>query len=284
MTLRIVTDSTCDLPESVIEEHGIRVIPMYINAAGESYQDGVDLPREEFYRRLPEFDPAPTTAAPGPEVFRQAYEQLAEEGASEILSIHISKSLSAVLDVATIAAGQTDRIPVTVVDSRQLSLGTGFLVQLAAQEAARGRSREDVLARLGDQIERTNVFAALDTMEFLRRSGRVSSLVAGFGNLLQIKPLLKMYDGNPTSERVRTSNGATNRILQLLEGCTPLERVALVHTHSPERAEKLLDQVRDLLPEGEILSVDITPVIGAHIGPGAVGFACVSSSGSQGEE
>jgi fatty acid-binding protein DegV len=121
-------------------------------------------------------------------------------------------------------------------------------------------------------------------MEFLRRSGRVSSLVAGFGNLLQIKPLLKMYDGNPTSERVRTSNGATNRILQLLEGCTPLERVALVHTHSPERAEKLLDQVRDLLPEGEILSVDITPVIGAHIGPGAVGFACVSSSGSQGEE
>ncbi len=277
MSIRIVTDSTCDLPEEVIQALGIRIVPMYIHTNGDSYLDGIDITREEFYRRLPEFDPAPTTAAPGPEKFRQTYEELAREGASEVLSIHISVSLSAVLDVAKLAAKETTAIPVTVFDSRQLSLGTGFLVETAAKAAAEGRSMDEILEILEDQISRTHVFAALDTMEFLRRSGRISGLVAGFGSLLQVKPLLKMFEGEPTSERVRTTNGAFGRLESLLTERAPFERVALVHTHAGEQTELLKGRIAHLLPEGELTSVDITPVIGAHIGPGAVGFACISA-------
>jgi DegV family protein with EDD domain len=280
MTIRVVTDSTCDLPREVVEAYGIRVVPMYIHTNGDSYLDGIDISRKEFYRRLPELDPAPTTAAPGPEKFRQIYEEVAEEGATEILSIHISVSLSAVVNVARLAAEEMKEIPVTVFDSRQLSLGTGFLVETAAKAAAQGKSMEEILNSLEEQISRTHVFAALDTMEFLRRSGRVSGLVAGFGSLLQIKPLLKMFDGEPISERVRTNNGAFNRLESLLAERGPFERVALVHTHAGEQAESLRQHVAHLLPDGELTSVDITPVIGAHIGPGAVGFACVSARSS----
>jgi DegV family protein with EDD domain len=167
---------------------------------------------------------------------------------------------------------------VTVFDSRQLSLGTGFLVQTAAKAAAEGRSMDEILALLDEQISRTHVFAALDTLEYLRRSGRMSWAVAGLGSLLQVKPLLKMYDGDPTSERVRTTNGATERLIELLSELAPFERVALIHTHATDRAEALRERVLQLLPAGDIPSVDITPVIGAHIGPGAVGFACVRES------
>jgi DegV family protein with EDD domain len=277
MSIRIVTDSTCDLPLDVVQKYGIRVVPLYIHTNGDSYLDGVDITREEFYQRLPELDPAPTTAAPGPEMFRKIYEELAQEGATEVLSIHISISLSAVLDVAKLAAEETTSVPVTVMDSRQLSLGTGFLVETAARAAAQGKSMDDILAILEEQISRTHVFAVLDTMEFLRRSGRISGLVAGFGSLLQVKPLLRMYEGDPTSERVRTTNGAFSRLESLLKERGPFERVALVHTHAGEQADLLKKRVEHLLPQGELTSVDITPVIGAHIGPGAVGFACISA-------
>jgi DegV family protein with EDD domain len=279
MTIGIVTDSTCDLPEATVTEYGITVVPLYINVGGQSYLDGVELSRQEFYERLPDYETPPTTAAPGPEVFRQTYERLADEGASEILSIHISISLSATVDVARLGAEETDAVPVTVLDSRQLSLGTGFLVLAAAKAAAKGRSMDEIISLLEEQVSRTHVFAALDTLEFLRRSGRMNRVMAGLGTMLQIKPLLKMYDGNPTAERVRTRNRATKRLINLLSDLLPLEEVALVHTHAPDRAEALRQQVQHLLPEGEIPSVDITPVIGAHIGPGAAGFACVTARG-----
>ena len=147
----------------------------------------------------------------------------------------------------------------------------------AAKAAAEGKTKAEIIEQLEEQISRTHVFAALDTMEFLRRSGRVSGLVAGFGSLLQIKPLLKMFDGDPTSERVRTSNGAYKRMYELLKERAPFERIALVHTHAHEQVDSLLEYVQDLLPTSDLSSVDITPVIGAHIGPGAVGFACVSA-------
>jgi DegV family protein with EDD domain len=277
MTIKIVTDSTCDLPEATVAEYGITVVSLYINFGDQSYLDGVELSRQEFYKRLPDCDPLPTTAAPGPEVFRQTYERLADEGASEVLSIHISISLSATVDVARLGAEETGAAPVTVFDSRQLSLGTGFLVLTAAKAAAEGRSMDEIISLLEEQVSRTHVFAALDTLEFLRRSGRMNWAMASLGTVLQIKPLLKMYDGNPTAERVRTRNRATKRLINLLSDLVPLEKVALVHTHAPDRAEALRQQVQHLLPEGEIPSVDITPVIGAHIGPGAAGFACVAA-------
>jgi DegV family protein with EDD domain len=277
MSIRIVTDSTCDLPAEVVEKYGISVVPVYINIGNRGYLDGVEITRAEFYRNLPNYEVQPTTAAPPPEKYRMVYEALAGEGASEILSIHISKALSSVLDSAILAAVEFKTIPVTVFDSRQLSLGTGFLVETAAQMALAGKSMGEILAALNDQIHRSHVFAALDTLKYLHRSGRLSGVASGLGSLLQLKPIMKMYDGKPEAERVRTLKRAIQRVIDLLREKGPLEQVAIVHTHAPERVEQLRWMAEQFLPSGDILSMDITPVIGAHIGPGAVGFALVTA-------
>jgi DegV family protein with EDD domain len=278
MTIRIVTDSSCDLPPEIIREHRITVIPLFINVGDQSFLDGVNLSHQEFYERLPGFRPAPKTAAPGSDVFRKAFEQLAVEGATEILSIHVSAKLSSIVDIARTAAKETTRLPVTVFDSRQLSLGTGFQVLVAAQAAAEGHSLGKILSMLEEQIRRTHVFAALDTLEYLKRSGRMNFAISALGTLLQIKPIMKMYNGEPTAERVRTRKGAMKRLVELLEEYSPYEKVALLHSHALQRAEALLQEVRNrnLLPEGDIWVEEITPVLGAHIGPGVIGFACIS--------
>ena len=280
MTVRIVTDSTCDLPEEIVAEYDITVVPLYINIGDQGYLDGVELSREEFYERLPDCDPPPTTATPGPEQFRQVYEALADEGATEILSIHISESLSATVNSARLAAQATESVPVTVLDSGSLSLGAGFLVLTAARAAAAGQSVDEIVPALEDQRARTHVFAALDTLEFLRRGGRMNRALATVGTWLKMKPLLRMHDGNPKAEKVRTTEAATQRLIDLLGELVPLERVAVVHTHALERAADLLERARHLLPEGDVMSEDITPVFGVHLGPGAVGFACVSARGT----
>lgn len=278
MSVRIVTDSTCDLPPGIIEKYGIHVVPLYINTGKEGYLDGIDITREEFYTRLPDFPEHPTTAVPSIERFRAAYNTLADEGATEVVSIHISEALSGVMDVARVAARTTTSVKVTVIDSQQLSLATGFLVQTAAEMAAEGRTVSDIQVVLQSQIQRSHVFAALDTLEFLKRSGRMNKYVANFASLLQIKPILTMYNGKPGTERVRTRDRAFRRLIELLKSVGKLEKVAIVHTHaSMERIAELREMAASLLPEGEILIEDITPVIGAHIGPGVVGFAAVAA-------
>jgi len=278
MTIRIVTDSTCDLPEDIIAEYGISVVPLYINYGDQGYLDGIELSREEFYTRLPDANPLPTTATPSPLKFTQVYESLAAEGATEILSIHISISLSATVDQARLGAQETQVVPVTVLDSGQLSLGMGRMVLTAAKAAAAGLSKDVIVSLVKDQGTRTHVFAALDTLEFLRRSGRMNWAVAGLGSLLQIKPLLKMHGGTPESERIRTRECAIKRVIELVEGVGPLEELALVHTHAPEEAETLRQRSAHLFPAGRApMFAEVTPVIGTHIGPGAVGFACVAA-------
>ena len=278
MAVRIVTDSTCDLPAEVVARHRISVVPLYINVGGRDYLDGIDMTREEFYTRLPQFSGHPTTAVPSPQKFHAIYDALADEGATEVLSIHISTALSAVVNVANSAARETTSVPVTVVDSRQLSLGTGFLAETAARLAEAGASIAEILPALQDQIRRTRVFAALDTLEFLRRSGRMNAVLSTIGELLQIKPFLKMYDGTTAAERVRTRRGAMQRLAELLREHFPYEKAALLHSGAADRARELLGEVRDLLPEGQIWLEQINPVLGAHIGPGVVGFACVAKS------
>ncbi len=274
--IRIVTDSTCDLPQSVAAHLQITVLPLFINIGKEAYLDGVDMSRQTFYQKLPTFKPHPTTAAPGPDTFQQTYERLAMEGATEILSIHIAETLSATVNIARVAARQTTAVPVTVFDSGQLSLGMGFMAQTAAAAAAQGASMKEILNLLKEQGSRTHVFAVIDTLTYLRRSGRMNGVVAGIGSLLQIKPLLKMHQGEAASERVRTLSAAHKRLMTLLKEVGPVEKAALVHTNAANRAESLRRQAAHLLPGGEIPSVDITPVLGAHLGPNALGFACVS--------
>jgi DegV family protein with EDD domain len=275
MNLRIVTDSSADIPAEQASALGISVLPLFIHVGSRSYRDDVDLSRAEFYRRLPEFHPAPKTAAPGPEVLRGMYERLADEGASEIISVHVAGRLSSMMDTARMAARGMRRAAVTVFDAGQLSLGTGFAVLAAARAAAQGCSLAQVIRLMEDQLTRTYVFAALDTFIYLRRSGRVNTLIAALGGLLHIKPLMKMHAGVPSAERVRTQAGAVQRLTRLLTDHLPLEQAAIVHSAARDRAEALLRQVRNLLPQGETPIVEISPVIGVHTGPGVLGFVCV---------
>jgi DegV family protein with EDD domain len=251
------------------------VVPLYINVGRQGYLDGIDITREEFYQRLPTFSEHPTTAVPSPQKFRAMYNTLADEGATEVLSIHISVALSAMVNVARVAAQETTSTAVTVLDSRQLSLGMGFLVEKAAQLAEAGSSLSEILAVLNNQIKRSHVFAALDTLEFMRRSGRINRFMSNLGGLLQIKPILTMYEGKPGTVRVRTREGAKNRLLEMLKEIGTLERLAIVHTNAPDRVAELCDQAASMLPDGSIMVADISPVIGVHIGPGAYGFAAV---------
>jgi DegV family protein with EDD domain len=278
MSIAIVTDSTCDLPQTVIQELGITVIPLFINIGDQGYLDGIDLTRRDFYTNLPNYTTHPKTGTPGTDIFTKTYSALSAKGFSEILSIHISESLSATVNVARTAAREFTQIPVTVLDGRQLSIGTGFQVEAAARLAALGKSMQEILTSLEDLMSRTFVAARLDTLDYLRRSGRMNAFIAGLGSLLQLKPILTMKNGTPESERVRTTARAESRLIEMLEKQQPIERFALLHTNAAEKAEAFRKRVSHLIPGNETYSMDITPVIGAHIGPGAVGYAIVSGS------
>lgn len=278
MSVRILTDSTCDLPQEVISQLGISVIPLYIHFDNQDYLDGIDLSREDFFSQLSSFQISPTTAVPSDAKFHAMYDSLADEGASEVLSIHISGKLSAVVNVAQAAAKETTSVPVTVLDSRTLSMGTGFLVQEAARLARAGANVRDILDKLERLIKRIHVWAALDTLEFLKRSGRMNTVMAGLGELLQLKPLLKMYDGVYGVERVRTRKNAIARLQQKLEEYGPFEQMVFIHTNAIDRAKALQNEAMHLLNEKTNTWIStLNPVLGAHLGPGVVGFAAVSA-------
>lgn len=276
MTIHIVTDSTCDLPADSVHKLGVTVLPLNIHIGETAYKDGVDISREEFYRQLPDLNPFPKTASPSPAGFQKLYQRLADEGVKAILSIHISETLSATVNEARIAAEQFTRIPVTVLDSSQLSLGTGFLVEKAAQLAAAGQSLDEILSTLKDQMRRSYVFASLKTLEYLRRGGRMHSAVAHIGEFLNIKPLLHMNMGKSSVERVRTQKRATEQLLAWLEQYAPFERLAVLHAGIQQEAEALRESVRAYWPANDVPVLQITPALGAHLGVGALGFACIS--------
>jgi DegV family protein with EDD domain len=278
MTIAIVTDSTCDLPQHIVHELGIKVIPLFINIGDKSFLDGVDITRQDFYTNLPGYTVHPTTGTPGMDAFKDAYQTLAEKGFSEILSIHISPKLSAIVNMAGKAAQEYGRIPVTVRDSGQLSLGTGLQVERAARMAADGKPMKEIEAALDDLRSRTLVAARLDTLEFLRRSGRMNGFIAGIGSLLQLKPILTMKNGMPGSERVRTTYKAEARLMKILEEHQPIEQFSLLHTNALENAMAFHEQAAHLLPAEITHTINITPILGAHLGPGAVGYAIVSKN------
>jgi DegV family protein with EDD domain len=282
MNIRIVTDSACDLPDEIVKEQDITVIPLYINIGEESYLDGVSLTRDEFYENLPNYFPAPKTATPSVDSFLQAYERLANEGAQAILSIHLSETLSATINSARTAATQFTRIPVTVLDSTQLSLGAGFLVEKAAQMAKLGKTVEEIISSLQGYMKRTFVFASLKTLEYLRRGGRMNFVIARFGELIQLKPLLHMNMGKASAHRTRTNKRARQRLLDWLEEYAPYEKLAIVHAGVQADAEALHEQIRSFFPEdGRVPIIQISPVLGAHLGIGAIGFACISAESNR---
>ncbi len=283
MKIAIVTDSTCDLPGEIVNRLGITVIPCYINLDGKSFLDGVDLTREEFYQRLPASHPHPTTSAPGTGTFLEVYNQLADQGAEGIISIHVSQSLSNVNNVAILAARGFERIPVKVIDSGQLTLGVGLLVEAASELAQHGLNLDDIESQILRMRTRTYSYARLSTLEYLRRSGRLSHLQQGLASMLDIKPIMKMNDGVAQMEMVRTRRRADERVVELARGLTGIVKIGFVHANAEADAKRLVDQIQPFLPAGVTGYIsDVTPVIGAHVGPGAI---CVSAiAGSRVEE
>ncbi len=278
MTIKIVTDSTCDLPPELIDQHGITVVPCYINMGGKSYLDGIELSREEFYARLPLYDPPPTTSAPGIAAFVEKYEQLIAEGASGIISVHISAKLSNIVNVARLAAEIVTTKPVQVIDAGQLTIGTGLLALEAARAARLEHTIEAIVGMLKVYTKRVHTVAMLDTLEYLRRSGRLSRFQVLMGTVLRIKPLLTMNNDVIGMERVRTHQKAVGRLLDILATLLPVESLVMVHTHARAEAASLWQQISALVPELSYpLFVDLTPALGAHLGPGAMGFTCVKA-------
>lgn len=278
MKIGVVTDSTSDLPGDLAQRFGVEVVPTILVVEGKQYADGKDLSRGDFYARLPAMRTFPTTAAPSIGEFSARYQKLLDSGCDFVLSIHAASQLTAVCDIARQAA---DDFPgrVAIVDSGSLSLGLGFQALAAAEAAESGADVETAIAFIADVRRRLRVFAALDTMDYLRRSGRVPVAVTLLGGMLSIKPLIELTDGllKPAGA-TRTTRQADERMAALLKAGLPIERLAILHTGAESRARgflsRLMEECRRELPR-EILVVNVATVIGAHVGPNGLGFAAV---------
>jgi DegV family protein with EDD domain len=228
MAVRIVSDSACDLPAQVVEDYGIEVLPLYINMEGKSLMDGVDISRADFYSRLPNFPTHPTTSTPGVELIRAKYEELIKKGATGIISIHIAGALSNMVNLAQLAAKSIKGVPVRIIDSGQISLGIGLQVLAAAKANLQGKALKEITDLCSDLRERTWSFAALNTLEFIHRGGRISSPQYNIGRFLNIKPLIIMHDGELKFERVITFKNSIRRIISVLDEIKPLDQVACI--------------------------------------------------------
>jgi DegV family protein with EDD domain len=276
MKLGIVTDSTADLPPYLIEQHEIQVVPTVLILDGKEYKDGSGISREEFYTRLPALQTPPTTAAPSIGDFLTPYQSLLNSGCDHILSIHVSGKLSGVVNVARRAAQEFPG-KVTCVDSGSLSMGIGFQVLAAAEAAELGL--KSALEAIEATRRRSKVIAALDTMEYLKRSGRIPSVVANIGGMLSIKPVVELRDGEVKPMAVnRTTSQADEFIFDKLLEVGEMERLAILHTNAEYRARHLLNGMmkksRMSVPR-DVLFVNVTAVIGTHLGPNCIGFAAV---------
>jgi len=271
MGVRVVTDSACDLPDDLIERDGIEVVPLTIRFGKEELVDRKELSTDEFWRRLADSDVLPETSAPSAGAFEAAFRRLIADGASGIICINLSSKLSATMQSAQVAAQavQPD-CPVVVVDSLMVSMGLGSLCLTAARRAADGDSLESVVANVTDRRNRSKLYGTLDTLEFLKKGGRVGNARALLGSMLAIKPVLEVRDGEvEEAGKVRTRSKALRLLVdRVKEG--PFENLAVLHGNAPD-LDELLDLLEPLTPRDEIVVGQIGPVIGTHAGPRVIG-------------
>jgi DegV family protein with EDD domain len=272
MKTRLVTDSTADLPPLLAESLGIQVIPALVNIDGKSYADGVELSRSEFYTRLPQLVPPPTTASPSVGAFQACYEDLLSKSAGTVISIHPPEKLSSIFNSARLA-GEAFNGRVIVLDSGQLSLGQGFQVLAAAEAARAGTRLEEILGLVEGIRSRVRVAALLESVKYIHRSGRASWAVAMIGGLLHLRPLVEIRHGiiNRLGQ-ARTRLQGVERLVETLQSWGKLERLAVLHTNAESCARELLEKVRTLT-RSEPLLVNVTTAIGTHAGPDGLGFA-----------
>jgi DegV family protein with EDD domain len=271
----IVTDSTSDVPPEEAKALSIEVVPVLITLEGRSYVDGLELSRTDFYRRLPMTKAPATTAAPSLRTFEAVYEKVLSQGAERVLSIHLSEKLSSLINIARQAATSFGD-SVQVFDSWQVSLAAGFQVMQAAAAALAGETFETILEVAQKARDHARVVAMIDTLEYIRRSGRVSWLRAGLGDLLRVKLLVRVADG--VVQRIgeaRTKARALEQLRSIAEGWGPLERLAILHSGVPAEAAEFAQRLRDLCGQSPLI-VDVTTAIGTHVGPGSIGLAALS--------
>jgi len=275
MTIAIVTDSTCDLPSETVKQHQIHIVPNTLVIDGQSLEEGKDISREEFYERLPFMKTFPTTASASAGMYQMLYESLFKQDIQQIISLQAPSLLSGIFSAASLAA-QSFGSKVKVIDSGQVSLGLGFQVIAAAEAATNGFTIEDILKEIQEYRQRVHLVAMLDTLEYVRRSGRVSWVRARLGSLLENKPFIELHEGKILNlGEVRTRNKGIARLLQTLHSLEPLEKLAILHSNAEKDAYQLLQQVKNELSSKPIV-VNVTPVIGAHVGPNALGFVAVT--------
>lgn len=279
--IRIVTDSVCDIPPDLIARWSITVIPCFVNFGGKSYaDDGVELNREIFYRDLPTTRPYPTTAAPSPGIAEEKL-RTALNDADHIVAIHVPSKLSGTLNVVRLAAESVAPDRITIVDSHTLTMGIGWQVLAAAETAERTGDLAQVLEAIERTRQNQKLYAAIATMDNLKRSGRVNALVANIGTLLQIKPIVSVADSDVQSvARIRTFNKALETLLSLVRAEAPLDKLAILHISNLAGAQAFQAQLKDIAPP-DTLIVEVGPTLGTHIGPGSVGAATVSKQWRQ---
>lgn len=273
MKFGFVTDSTADLTQAMIAPHDILVVPIVVVIDGKGYEDGSGMTREEFYTSLPEMKNPPTTAAPAPTEFAARYDQLLNAGCDHVFSFHPPLALTSIgLSAQTAADDFGGRV--TVLDTGQLTLGIGFQVLAAAETAAKGAGLDEILEAVKSTRARLKLIAALDTMLYIKRSGRVHWAKAAIGGLLNLKPLVELIEGKVESlGAARTTHQAHLRVLEILQQQGRLERLVLLHTNAEHRARQLLEDLKPDLPDVPLINV--TTVIGTHVGPNGLGFVAV---------
>ena len=274
MKIGLLTDSTSDVPVDLANQYGIEIVPALVNIGSKSYRDGIEISREQFYTRLPELKPPPTTSSPSVGSFQEYYEKMLRAGADFVISIHPPNALSGVFNSARLAAeafGQR----VKVLDSGQTSMGLGFQVILAAEAAAHGAILDEVTALVESVRQRVRVAALLDSIEYIHRSGRVSWAMAKIGGIFHLQPLVELrYGIVHRLGQARTRARGIEHLIDTLNSWGPLERLAVLHTNAEMAARQILEEVKSKVTIQPLL-VNVTTVIGIHVGPNGLGFAAV---------
>jgi DegV family protein with EDD domain len=278
MTVRVVTDSTACLPEERLIALGIDVVRLRVQLGHRTATDGVDVSSDEVARAL-RSKVAVSTSRPTPAEFAAKFQQVLDSGASHVVSVHISSALSGTWESAVLAAQDFPHGAVRVVDSRSTAMGLGFAVLAAAEKARAGGSAAEVQGAATATVDATRTLFYVDTLEHLRRGGRIGTAAALFGTTLSVKPLLQLVEGQIVPlEKVRTSSKALARLVELTvraAGTRPVD-LAVHHIAAAERARAVERQIREQVPEvGQSSVSELGPVIGAHLGPGVVGVVLV---------
>lgn len=273
MPVRIVTDSACDLSDADLETYGIGLVPLSIRFGDDEFVDRTELPTSEFYQRMASSEHLPETSAPSPGAFATLFNSLADEGADAIVCINLAEALSATIAAARTAANSDDvSVDVRVIDSKSVTGGLGSIVLSCAKAAQEGKNADEIVALAEEMRDRTRVFAALDTLENLKKGGRIGGAQAAFGALLSIKPLLDMSGGAVVAAgKQRTRKKSLAWIREKLESEGEVENLAILHSNAPDIDEFLATLSH--IPTAATARVDtIGAVIGTHAGPGTIGI------------